>query len=386
MEVFLEPRDIPFNHPYISGKESEYLQQALNSRKWSGDGPFTRRAQNIIESRYGFNKALLTSSCTDALEMAALLSGVGPGDEVIVPSYTFVSTVNPFMLCGARPVFIDSTQGCPNLDINALEDLVSPRTKVIVVMHYGGVACPMDEVLDLAKRKGLLVVEDAAQSIDANYKGKPLGSLGHFGALSFHETKNISSGEGGVLLVNDPSYEKRAEIIREKGTNRMAFFRGEVAKYGWVDIGSSFLLSEFNAAVLTAQLEASGDIQERRVEIWERYRSGLAPLNEREDIQFPNLPLYATNNGHMFYLVLRDLKTRTRFLEYLKSRKIYAVFHYQSLHKSSFYAHRHDGRNLPHADRYSDCLVRLPFYKELSDQDVDRIVASVLEFFWTEPQ
>ncbi len=374
-------KEIPFNSPFISGKEREYLNLVLESRKWSGDGPFTRKAQEILKSRYRFNKALLASSCTDALEMAAILSGVGPGDEVIVPSYTFVSTVNPFVLRGAQPVFVDSTPKHPNLDVEAIESLVTPRTKVIVVMHYGGVACPMEEVLDLASRKGLLVVEDAAQCIDAYYKGKPLGSLGHFGTFSFHETKNISCGEGGALLVNDPNYEQRAEIIREKGTNRTAFFRGEVAKYGWVDIGSSFLPSEFNAAVLTAQFEALDEIQARRIAIWNRYHAGLASLAERQEIQFPSIPSYATNNAHLFYLVLQDLGTRTRYIAHLKSHRIHPVFHYQSLHQSPFFANLHDGRKLPQADRYSDCLVRLPFYKDLSDQDVDHIIDIILGFF-----
>lgn len=372
---------IPFNRPRAIGKERIYLLQALESERWCGNGPFTQRVQTLFESRFGFRKILLTPSCTDALEMAALLSSVGPGDEVIIPSYTFVSTANPFILRGAKVVFADSLPGHPNLDPDQLEALATSRTRAIVVMHYGGVACDMDRILVWAAQRGLLVIEDAAHCIDARYKDKPLGSLGHLGTFSFHETKNIACGEGGALAVNDESLSPRAEIIREKGTNRAAFFRGEVDKYGWVDVGSSFLPSEFAAAVLLAQLEESHTIQARRVAIWERYEAGLSDRLDRGDAILPVLPPYASQNAHVFYLVTDTLQTRTRLMAHLKERGIGAVFHYQSLHQSAFYRERHDGRALPNADRFTDCLLRLPLYEGLAHEDVDRVVDAVNQFY-----
>lgn len=372
---------IPFNRPRAIGRERTYLHQALESERWCGNGVFTQRAQALFESRFGFRKVLLTPSCTDALEMAALLSAVGPGDEVIIPSYTFVSTANPFILRGAKVVFADSLPRHPNLDPDQLEALATSRTRAIVVMHYGGVACDMDWILGWAEQRGLLVIEDAAHCIDARFRDRPLGSLGHLGTFSFHETKNIACGEGGALAVNNENLAPRAEIIREKGTNRAAFFRGEVDKYGWVDVGSSFLPSEFAAAVLLAQLEEVDAIQARRVAIWERYAAGLSDLPRRGDVILPVLPPYASQNAHVFYLVTDTLETRSRLMAHLKERGIGAVFHYQSLHQSAFYRDQHDGRALPNSDRFTDCLLRLPLYEGLAHEEVDRVVEAVTQFF-----
>ena len=372
---------IPFNKPYVTGKETDYIREAVQTGKISGGGLFTKKCQHFFERRYGFHKSLLTSSCTDALEMAAILCGIEPGDEVIAPSFTFVSTVNAFVLRGAKIVFADSAESSPNIDVAAIEPLITPRTKVIVPVHYAGIACDMDAISDLANRYNLLVVEDAAQAIDSCYRGKPLGSLGHMATFSFHETKNVISGEGGMLVVNDDRFSKRSEIIWEKGTNRASFFRGEVDKYGWVDIGSSFLPSDVVAAFLYAQLEHIDDIQNRRKRIWNLYRDGLEILETKGMATLPHIPEYATNNGHMFYLVCSDLAKRSLLIEHLKRQGIMAVFHYLSLHRSPFYEARHDGRQLPHSDRYTDCLLRLPLYYELTDSNVEFIVASILSFF-----
>lgn len=372
---------IPFNKPYFTGMETEYIRQAVASGKISGDGLFTKKCHNFFEERYGFGKALLTTSCTDALEMASILCNIVPGDEVIAPSYTFVSTVNAFVLRGANIVFADSETATPNIDVSALEELITEKTKVIVPVHYAGMACDLDAILDLARRYDLMVVEDAAQAVDSYYKGRPLGSIGHFATFSFHETKNVITGEGGMLVVNELGFEKRAEIIREKGTNRSAFFRGEVDKYGWVDIGSSFLPSDIIAAFLYAQLEKLEEIQLRRSAIWHQYHAGLQQLELKGYVQLPVIPPYATNNAHMFYLLCRSLDERSRLIEHLKSAGILSVFHYLSLHKSSYYANKHDGRTLANADRFSDCLLRLPMFYELSDHDVYSIIKSIYQFF-----
>lgn len=371
---------IPFNKPYMTGRETEYIRQAVESGKISGNGVFTKKCQSFFEEHYGFRKCILTTSCTDALEMAAILTDVGPGDEVIVPSYTFVSSALAFVRQGAKIVFCDSCRENPNIDPEEIEKLVTPRTKVIVPVHYAGVACDMDAIMDIANRHHLLVVEDAAQAIDSFYTGKdgvrrPLGSIGHLAAFSFHETKNIISGEGGMLVVNDPRFIRRAEIIWEKGTNRAEFFRGEVNKYGWVDTGSSFLPSEIVAAFLWAQLENLGQIQARRREIWNAYQVGLLPFAERRLFRLPDLPGYATNNAHMFYLVFPGLAERTDFISGMKSRNIQCVFHYLALHASAFYSPRHDGRTLPNCDRFADCLVRLPLFYEL---DVERVIDGIV--------
>lgn len=371
---------IPFNKPYMSGPETRYIEDAVRSGKISGDGLFTKRCHQFFEQQLGFQKVLLTTSCTDALEMAALLLDLQPGDEVIVPSYTFVSTPNAFVLRGAKIVFADSTAENPNIDTASLESLVTPRTRAIVPVHYAGIACDMDAIQALATAHGLAVVEDAAQAIDSFYKGRALGTIGELAAFSFHETKNIISGEGGMLAINAPRYAERAEIIREKGTNRSSFFRGEVDKYSWVDVGSSFLPSDIVAAFLYAQLEHLSDIQARRKAIWQRYYDAFGSLVQ-QGVGLPRLPAYATNNGHMFYLVCRDLEERSSLIAFLKQRQILPVFHYLSLHTSPFYANKHDGRELPWADHYTDHLVRLPLYYELSEDLQQRVTDGVLSFY-----
>lgn len=371
--------EISFNKPYLTGKEVHYLYQAVLSGKISGNGQFTKKCQQFFEEKYGFKKCLLTTSCTDALEMAAILLDIQEGDEVIMPSYTFVSTSNAFVLRGAKIVFADSYADHPNIDPAQIKQLITPKTKALVVVHYSGIACDMDPIMDMAEEHNLFVVEDAAQAVDSYYKGKPLGGIGHLAAFSFHETKNIISGEGGMLVINDERFAERAEIIWEKGTNRSAFFRGEVDKYGWVDVGSSFLPSEIIAAFLYAQLENLEDIQSRRKQMWQQYHEGLESLSTNGILGLPNIPKYATNNAHMFYLVLPDTEQRQALILALKSMGIHAVFHYLSLHLSPFYKDKHDGRSLPNCDRYADCLVRLPFYYELTE--LNYIIKTIRTFY-----
>lgn len=373
--------NIGFNKPYLSGKETEYIRQSVESCKISGDGMFTKKCHQFLEKKYEFKKCLLTTSCTDALEMAALLIDLKEEDEVIMPSYTFVSTSNAFVLRGAKIVFADSEKDTPNIDADKVEELITPQTKAIVVVHYAGMACDMDKIMAIANKYNLFVIEDAAQAIDSFYKGKPLGSIGHLAAFSFHETKNIISGEGGMLVINEDKFVKRAEIIREKGTNRSAFFRGEIDKYGWVDIGSSFLPSDIIAAFLYAQLENLEDIQSRRKYIWNKYYEGLKELDEKNLVKIPKVPSYATNNAHMFYLVCKDIEERSALISKLKEKDINAVFHYLSLHKSPFYGQKHDGRELPNCDTYADCLVRLPFYYELKEEEIERVINTITDFY-----
>ena len=400
---------IPFNKPFLTGKEAHYMYQAVYSGKLSGNGIYTKKCQEYFEQHYGFKKALMTTSCTDALEMAAILCDIKPGDEVIAPSYTFVSTVLAFVRQGAKIVFCDSCEDNPNIDADKIEALITPRTKVIVPVHYAGVACDMDKIMAIAEKHNLLVVEDAAQAIDSYYKGRALGSIGHLGCFSFHETKNIIAGEGGLLSINDERFIRRSEIIWEKGTNRSEFFRGEVNKYGWVDTGSSFLPSELISAFLWAQIENMDLIQTRRKEIWEQYKEGLSSLAEKDLIQLPYIPEYATNNAHMFYIVCKSLDERTSLIKYLKDKGILSVFHYLSLHKSIFYTAHNESRpeglqevetvkiknfdgtvteesqviglNLPNCDRYADCLLRLPMYYDLESYQVREIIKSICEFF-----
>lgn len=372
---------IPFNKPYFTGKETEYIQDAVAKGKISGNGVYTQKCQHFFQERFGFKKCLLTTSCTDALEMAAILCNLVPGDEVIVPSYTFVSTALAFVRVGAKIVFADSMDFNPNLDAESLESLITPRTKVIVPVHYAGIACDMDRIMEIAEKYHLLVVEDAAQAIDSYYKGRPLGSIGHLAAFSFHETKNIISGEGGMLAINDERFIRRAEIIWEKGTNRAEFFRGEVNKYGWVDVGSSFLPSEIISAFLWAQLESLERIQSRRKLLWERYWDLLHPLSDQGFVKLPAIPDYATNNAHMFYILCRNLQERTALIEKLRGEGILAVFHYLSLHSSAFYQDKHDGRSLPFCDGYADRLLRLPLFFELEEEDVDRICSAIHDFY-----
>ncbi|HEX8624845.1 MAG TPA: dTDP-4-amino-4,6-dideoxygalactose transaminase [Allosphingosinicella sp.] len=372
---------IPFNRPYVAGGEAQYIAEAMAERKLSGDGRFTKASQALLERLLGSGRAFLTTSCTDGLEAAGLLCDIKPGDEVIVPSFTFVSTANAFVLRGAEIRFVDSLASQPNLDHDAVEELITPRTRGIVPVHYAGVACDMDALRAIAERHGLWIVEDAAQGIASTYRGQPLGTLGDLAAFSFHETKNVIAGEGGSLHVNRADLVERAEIIREKGTNRSAFFRGEIDKYGWVDVGSSYLPSELVAAYLLAQLESVDEIQALRLAIWARYDDRLRAIAEAKGIQAPHVPNYASNNAHMYYLILPSLDARDRFLAYLRSRNIQATFHYQSLHASRYFTERHDGRPLPQADRYSDCLVRLPLYAEMSADDVDRVCDAAAAFF-----
>lgn len=369
---------IPFNLPVVIGNEIKYIQEAINNRKLSGDGPFTKKCSELFEKRYGFHKSFLTTSCTDALEMCALLCDLSPGDEVIIPSYTFVSTANPFVMCGAELVFCDSSDVNPNIDAEAIAALITPRTRAIAVVHYAGIACDMDQIASIAQEHNLILIEDAAQGIDSYYKGKPLGSMGNFSAFSFHETKNIISGEGGMTVINDEKYKERAEIIREKGTNRAKFFRGEIDKYGWVDVGSSYLPSELIAAYLMAQLESIDIIQKKRISLWDTYHARLTQLQDR--LKLPFVPDFATNNAHMYYIGCESLKQRTELAAYLKQNNIHAVFHYQSLHKSEFYAPKYHGKDLPNADMWTDTLLRLPLYYDLTADQVNFICDNIKTF------
>lgn len=359
---------IPFNKPYMTGKELHYISQAHANGHLAGDGPFTRRCHGWLEKHTGCGKALLTHSGTAALEMAAILAGLGPGDEIIMPSYTFVSTANAFVLRGAVPVFVDIRPDTMNMDETKIEAAVTARTKAIVPVHYAGVSCEMDAIMDVAKRHGLLVIEDAAHGLLSTYRGKALGSIGHLAAVSFHETKNLISGEGGALLVNDDRFAERAEIIREKGTNRSRFFRGQVDKYSWVDIGSSYLPSELIAAFLWAQMESSDDIIRRRCGIWDKYHEALGSGERQRVFRRPIVPAHCSHNGHMYYLILKDLDARTRFISRLRESDIHAVFHYVPLHDSDAGKRycRCSG-SMEHTVEMSERLVRLPLWIGLEE-------------------
>ena len=359
---------IPFNKPYMTGRELELIAQAHENGHLSGDGPFTKRCHAWLEQRIGCKKALLTHSCTAALEMTALLLDLQPGDEVIMPSFTFVSTANAFVLRGAVPVFVDIRPDTLNLDENLIEAAITPRTRAICVVHYAGVGCEMDAIMAIAEKHKLFVVEDAAQGILSTYKGRPLGSIGHLAALSFHETKNVISGEGGALLINDPRFVERAEIIREKGTNRSKFFRGQVDKYTWVDVGSSYLPSEILAAFLAAQLEEADAITERRLALWNRYNDWARSHELAGRVRRPAIPALCTQNAHMFYLLLPDLEARTRFIDYMIERDIHPVFHYIPLHSAP--AGRRFGRasgDMAVTEDISARLVRMPFWLGLEE-------------------
>lgn len=376
---------IPFNKPHLTGKETHYIYDAVHSGQLSGNGKYTRKCQGLMEQQFGFGKCLLTTSCTDALEMAAILLNIQEGDEVIMPSYTFVSTANAFVLRGAKIVFADSKPNHPGMDESKIEALITSKTKAIVPVHYAGEASEMDVIMDVAKKHNLFVVEDAAQAIDSYYTGRDgvkraLGTIGHLAAFSFHETKNIISGEGGMLAINDSQFEDRAEIIWEKGTNRSAFFKGEVDKYGWVDVGSSFLPSELVAAFLFAQLESLEKIQSRRIQIWETYQTGLKSWAESQQVILPNVPGYATNNAHMFYLVCQTMEQRSQLIKHLKANNILSVFHYLSLHKSEFYADKHGDRELLFCDKYADTLVRLPLYFDLTNEEQTSVIQAITSF------
>ena len=371
---------IPFNRPYMTGRELAYIAQAHANGHLSGDGPFTKRCNAWLEQTTGAMRALLTHSCTAALEMAALLLDLEPGDEVIMPSFTFVSTANAFVLRGAVPVFVDIRADTLNIDENLIEAAITPRTRAICVVHYAGVGCEMDAIEAIAVRHGLTIVEDAAQGILATYRGRPLGAIGAIGALSFHETKNLISGEGGALLVNDARFAERAEIIREKGTNRSQFFRGQVDKYTWVDVGSSYLPSEILAAFLAAQIEEADTINARRLALWNRYHEAFAPLEAAGRLRRPIVPAHCTHNAHMYYLLLDDLDARTQFIASLKANDIHPVFHYVPLHSAP--AGRKYGRasgDLAITDRTGERLVRLPLW--LPDLDQARVIGTVETFF-----
>lgn len=377
--------NIPFNKPHITGKEVHYIYDAVASGKISGNGKYTQLCQQYFEKRWGFKKTLLTTSCTDALEMCAMLLDIQPGDEIIVPSYTFVSTALAFIRKDAKIVFADSGEDRPGIDEDKIEALITSKTKAIVPVHYAGVACDMDKIMDIASRYNLFVVEDAAQAIDSYYTGrdgikKQLGTIGHLSAFSFHETKNIQCGEGGLLGINDDRFLKRAEIIWEKGTNRAEFFRGEVNKYGWVDTGSSFLPSEITAAFLWAQIEELDKIQHRRMEIWEAYIDGLHEWAKQNRVGLPLIPDFATNNSHMFYMVCPNADFRNNLIEYLKNNEIGAVFHYLSLHKSEFYKKKYSGKELINCDQYADFLLRLPFFYGLTMEHQQSIIDIIVRF------
>lgn len=382
-QIFKQREMINFNKPHLTGKEAHYMYQAVFNCKLSGNGDFTKKCQSFFEQRYGYKKAILTTSGSDALEMAAILCNINPGDEVIVPSYTFVSSALAFVRERAKIVFADSCANNPNIDPDKLEELITPKTKAIVVVHYAGIACDMDKIMDIAHRHGVLVVEDNAQGLDSFYKGRPLGSIGDLGCISFHETKNITAGgEGGLLIVNDEQYTRRAEIIWEKGTNRTEFFRGMVNKYGWVDTGSSFLPSEVNAAFLLAQLEELDTIQNRRKMLWDIYHEELAPLAVKGYFTLPDIPGYATNNAHMFYIVCRNIDERSALISFLKDNGIQACFHYLALHRSEYYTTHYTERpELPNCDRFADCLVRMPMYYELKEDEVKYITDKIKAFY-----
>lgn len=373
---------IVFNVPPFTGKEMEYISQAVENQKICGDGEFTKKCNQWIEERTGTGKCLLTTSCTHALELAVLLAGIGPGDEVIMPAYTFVSTADAFVLRGAMPVFVDIRPDTMNIDEKKIEDAITERTKVIAPVHYAGVGCEMDTIMDIAKRHDLMVIEDAAQGIMSTYKGQALGTIGDFGAFSFHETKNYSMGEGGALLIRDQKYVEEAEILREKGTNRSKFFRGQIDKYTWVNYGSSYLPSDMNAAYLYAQLEMADEINDHRLALWNQYYEELLPLKERGILELPTIPEGCVHNAHMFYIKAKDLEERTELISYLKENGILAVFHYIPLHTAP--AGRQFGRfhgEDVYTTKESERLCRLPMFYKLTVEEVSYITGKIREFY-----
>jgi dTDP-4-amino-4,6-dideoxygalactose transaminase len=379
--------NIPFNTPFIVGKELYYIAKAvLENRQLSGAGPFTKKCQAWLETRLGSPKTLLTHSCTAALEMAAILLDLAPGDEVIMPSFTFVSTANAFVLRGATPVFIDVERRTMNLDASLLEAAVTPKTKAIVPVHYAGMPCDMDRIMNVAEKHGLFVVEDAAQALLSTHRDRSLGSIGHLGCLSFHETKNIISGEGGALLVNDPRFERRAEIIWEKGTNRREYFRGQVDRYTWLDIGSSFLPSELIAAFLFAQFENADAIISKRCKSFHRYMEGLAPLKEKGILGLPPADLSSSCNAHIFYIAAASLEERSRLIQHLAQQGVSSVFHYVPLHSSpAGVRYGRTASSMAVTEEMSDRILRLPMFYDITDSEVDRIVESIYSFYGEKP-
>jgi len=372
---------IPFNKPYIAGKELYYIAQAVTYGNVAADGHFTQKCSRLLEERFGIRKVLLTTSCTSALEMAAMLCDLKPGDEVILPSYTFVSTASAVVRLGATPVFIDIRPDTLNIAEDQIEEAITPRTKAIIPVHYAGAACEMEIICDIARRHNLIVIEDAAQAVNAFYRGRALGSIGHIGAYSFHETKNYICGEGGALCINDPVLIERAEIIRDKGTNRRKFFRGEVDKYTWVDVGSSYAPSEILSAFLAAQLEVFDDMAKRRGELYQAYYRELEPLEKQGILRLPLIPKVCRSNYHMFYILLEDTKTRDGLMNYLREHKIDAVFHYIPLHTSPMGLKLAGGqKRLPVTEDLSGRLLRLPFYYQLTHEERTRVVTCVFEF------
>jgi dTDP-4-amino-4,6-dideoxygalactose transaminase len=372
---------VDFNRPVTVGNEFEYMRQAIENAHISGDGAFTKKCHTFLESELGVTKALLTTSCTHALEMSAILLEIKPGDEVIIPDFTFVSTVNAFVLRGAKPIFLDVRSDTLNLDESKLEDAITPRTKAIVPVHYAGVACEMDSIMDIAKRHSIAVVEDNAHGLFGQYKGKHLGTFGSLATQSFHETKNFSCGEGGALLINDPILAERAEIVREKGTNRSRFFRGQVDKYTWVDIGSSYLPSDILAAFLFAQFEQREKIQSHRKNVWEMYHVALKDWSNKNGVQLPHIPADCEQAYHMFYMLLPNLDLRQKFIMYLRERGIYSVFHYLPLHLSDMgQGFGYQAGDCPVTEQVSDQLVRLPFHNALTSSDQEQVIDAILGF------
>jgi len=375
---------IPFNKIHITGDEISYIAELMQSGKIAGDGYYTKACEAIFEKKYGFKKTLLTSSCTHALELAALLINIQKGDEVIMPSYSFVSMANAFVLRGAKIVFADSGPTGPNIDSKKVEELITPATKAIVVMHYGGIACDITAIKKLADKHKIYLIEDAAHAIDSFYDNLPLGSFGHFATFSFHETKNITCGEGGLLVINDKKFITRAEIIREKGTNRSSFIRNEITKYSWVNVGSSFLASDISAAFLYAQLNSLNNIQQKRREIWDRYYKGLEHLAEKKLIKLPVISSNTVHNSHNFYIICKSRKIRTAYIDFMLLNEIQTQFHYITLHNSPFYKKIHGKRALPMAKLYQDCLVRLPLFFDLEENHLNKIIALTCRFFLKE--
>lgn len=373
---------IHFNIPPFTGKEFDYMKEAVENHKICGDGPFTKKCDAWIEERFGTKKALLTTSGSTALDMAALLCGLKPGDEVILPSFTFSSTANSFVLAGAKLVFVDIRPDTMNIDENKIEAAITDKTRVICPVHYAGVACEMDKIMEIAKKYNLMVVEDAAQGVMSTYKGRALGTIGDFGCYSFHETKNYSAGEGGAILINNVDYIEKAEILREKGTNRAQFFRGQVAKYNWVDFGDSYLQSDLNAAYLWAQLEKADEINNNRLETWKTYYEAFKPLKDKGVIELPTIPADCVHNAHMFYIKTKDLDTRQEFIKFMKDNEILCVFHYVPLHSApaGLKFGRFNGID-EHTTSDSDRLVRLPMYYNIAKEDLERVIEKTIEFF-----